>query len=254
MSHYEPKWFHFHVFSGHFLKEHENKPLFQLTPTNIKCSQFLVLDTHGLKEANLHLAEQQEDQFKYKLCWKSLQVPFGNALQEEKGKVLGKSSQRGAKITWVAPKSPGWQLEQQLQFDQGRFVFQEKLCLLQVFVLGVLSRVSLRLEVQHIPPKHNGRGKGNNSVPTTAPHCEQSGEINHEIFPHSDGSFASSSYLGLAIQVRELIHDTHSGSQHKLSWKTAQEKQSQLLPPQLSRLVFHIPRSPTLTACPVQSL
>lgn len=68
MSHYEPKWFHFHVFSGHFLKEHENKPLFQLTPTNIKCSQFLVLDTHGLKEANLHLAEQQEDQFKYKLC------------------------------------------------------------------------------------------------------------------------------------------------------------------------------------------
>lgn len=183
MSHYEPKWFHFHVFSGHFLKEHENKPLFQLTPTNIKCSQFLVLDTHGLKEANLHLAEQQEDQFKYKLRWKSLQVPFGNALQEEKGKVLGKSSQRGAKITWVAPKSPGWQLEQQLQFDQGRFVVQEKLCLLQVFVLGVLSRVSLRLEVQHIPPKHNGRGKGNNSVPTTAPHCEQSGEINHEIFP-----------------------------------------------------------------------
>lgn len=57
-------------FQDIFLKEHENKPLFQLTPTNIKdkCSQFLVLDTNGLKEANLHLAEQQEDQLKYRLC------------------------------------------------------------------------------------------------------------------------------------------------------------------------------------------
>lgn len=27
----------------------------------------LVLDTNGLKEANLHLSEQQTDQFKYKL-------------------------------------------------------------------------------------------------------------------------------------------------------------------------------------------
>lgn len=88
---------------------------------------------------------------------------------------LGMLYSRKRESCWqIQPAGPqnhlGGNWNSNYSLDQGRFVFQGKLC--SKCLCWLLSRVSLRLEVQHIPPQHNGRGKRNNSVFLRQPRTE----------------------------------------------------------------------------------
>lgn len=164
----------------------------------------LVLDTNGLKEANLHLSEQQTDQLQVQAVlknrtWHAIRE---TALRSKAGE--GKASDQvrlaGPQTTdWLAQKSSGkkaeWQPKQQTDsLDKGRkaYVTEKAFPCVSAYLgicLMVLSKVSLTLELQHSQPNHKGRGKRKNSVlGRQQPHtehlckaCFESREINQQV-------------------------------------------------------------------------
>lgn len=129
---------------------------------------------------------------KNKLCWKPLQVPFGNALEQEKG----------PKITWRATGTAN-----------GVWI-QGKLCSKCVFC--VIQGVPKAGSSAHPTKKWDGKG--------TNPFLQQP-HSRSRTRTGEPGGFPTLWWkiclFLLEMQEREVIHGTHSGSHLELSWNSS---------------------------------
>lgn len=120
-----------------------------------------------------------------------------------------------------APKSPGWpQNHLGGNWNSNSRLIKEGLCSRKSFAPSVcvgcvIQGVPKAGSAAH-PTEAQREREGEQLCSYNSPTLRAVRGDKPRDFPPSDGSFASSSYLGLAIQVRELIHDTagHNTSSH----------------------------------------